>query len=201
MTTYLDIEVLERRGNARGDRQETSKRSVFQLDPGIGLRSARARDRAPALDHPYLWTCITKAEIRAFKEWLAVRRGRLVPLWVPTWRRDLLLAQAVGAHDSGISIQSCGYTQYAFPRAARQHLAFVLPDGSMAYRRVTSSQAGGSTETLTLSAPLGQGLPASSLICYLTYCRLDSDEIELAYITDAIAEAALRFVEIPEEAP
>lgn len=201
MSTYLDIEVLERRENAREARQESFHRLLSTLDPGLGPRSVRARDAAPAVDRPYLWTCRNRAEIRAFQAWLAVRRGRLVPLWVPTWRRDLLLVQGVGASDPGISIQPCGYTQYAFLQKARQHVSFFLPDGSLACRRVLQAQDNGASETLTLASALGQAAPVGTLVCFLTYCRLASDDVELTYITDSIAEAQLHFVEIPEEAP
>lgn len=201
MTTYLGLDVLERRSNAREDPQDSFTRSLAILDPGMGKRGARARDAAPAVDRSFLWTCHGPAEIRALKEWFAVRQGQRVPVWLPTGRQDLRLAQAAGAIDASILIQPCGYTRYAYPQAARQHLAIRFPDGAQTYRRVLEAVDNGTLESLTLSSALGQDLPADAWVSYLVYCRLASDSLELAYLTNTIAEARLRFVEIPLEAP
>lgn len=198
---YLDIEVLERRPNARETQPDISRRLTSLFDPGIGMRSVRGRDAAPAVEHPFLWTCHSKAEVAGLKAWFDVRRGRLVPVWLLTGRRDLLVAQPIGASDLTLGVAACGFTRHAFPQPARRHLAILLPSGAMAYRRVTDALDAGATETLTLSASLGEVLPAGAWLSYLTLCRLASDDLELHWVTDEVAEAQLRFVEIPQEAP
>lgn len=201
MTTYLGIDVLERRPNAREESPESFARSVATLDPGMGKRSVRARDAAPSIDRAFLWTCNGKAEIRALKEWFAARKGQLVPLWLSTGRQDLRLAQPAGAPDASLLIQPCGYTRYAFPQHARRHLALRFADGTTVYRQVLTALDNGTSETLALSGTLGKALASDAWVSYLVYCRLASDSLDLAYLTDSIAEATLHFVEIPQEAP
>lgn len=198
---YLGIEVLERRANAREVQPDISRRSISAIDPGIGLRAVSGRDAAPAMDRPFLWTCGSKAEVQALKIWFAARKGRLTPFWLPTGRQDLLLAQPTGPSDLGLSVSACGYTRHAYPQRARRHLAISLPSGTTAYRQVTAAQEVGPMETLTLSASLGEALNVGSWLSYLVLCRLASDDLDLQWITNEVAEAQLRFVEVPQEAP
>ncbi len=200
MTTYLGFDVLEIAPNAREAPEDSLRRSLVGLDPGLGARSTRARADAPDLVRPVLWTCQNRAEIADFKAFLEARRGQAVPFWLPSRRRDLLLSQSVGASDTGIAIQAMGYARLLFPVKARRHLAFLY-GSSWLYRSVTAATEGGATETLTLSTPLGVALPVGTLVSHLLLCRLAADEVELIYITDSIAEARLSCLELPQEAP
>jgi len=200
MTNYLGIEVLEISPNARDPREDGLDRSVSALDPGLGTRSVRGRSEAPAISTPVVWTCPDRAAIASMEAFLDAHRGRAVPFWLPSRRRDLMLAQAVGASDSSILIQSAGYARHMFPAQARRHLAF-LNGATWIYRSVLAAAEGGGVETLTLNAPLGVALPGGALISHLLLCRLASDEIEITYITESVAEVTLPCSELPQEVP
>lgn len=200
MTSYLGFDVLEISPNARDPREDAFLRSVATFDPVLGRSVTRSRDAAPQGRRPLLWTCANRAEIVAFQAFLAARKGRLVPFWMPSRRQDLLLNQSVAAADPGIVIRATGYTRFMFPVPGRRHLAF-LAGGSWVIRSVDSSAEGGASESLQLSSPLGVSLPSSALVCHLLYCRLAADEVELIYHTDSIAEAQIDYLEIPREAP
>lgn len=201
MTDYLGTPVLERRPNSREEPDDTSSRRLLVFDPGLGARSVVAQDSAPAVQRTFLWTAIGRAEIVALKAWLAERQGRRVPFWVSTLRRDLLLAKAGASTDTTLSVEAIGYTRFAYPQPARRHLALHLPDGSTLYRQVQGAVEAGATETLVLTAALGVAVPATTLVSHLVLCRLDSDELELEYQPENVAETRLPFVELPEEAP
>ena len=200
MTPYLGFDVLEISPNARDPREDALLRSVAGFDPGLGRSAARPRGTAPQGRRPLLWTCANRAEIVALQAFMAARKGRLVPFWMPSRRQDLLLNQPVAAADSGIVIRASGYTRFMYPAPARRHLAF-LAGGSWVIRSVTSATGGSTTESLQLSSPLGVNLPVSALVCHLLFCRLAADEVELVYLTDSIVEAQLDYLEIPQEAP
>lgn len=201
MTDYLGTPVLERHPNAREEPDDTSPRRLLVFDPGLGARSVVAQDQAPAIARTFLWTAQGRSEIVALKTWLGERQGRRVPFWVSTLRRELPLARAGASTDTSLTVEAFGYTRFAFPQPARRHLALHLPDGSTLYRQVQGAMESGDTEMLTLSAALGVAVPASTLVSYLVLCRLGSDEVDLEYQTDSIAEARIPFVELPEEAP
>lgn len=200
MTSYLGIEVLEISPNARDPREDSLDRSVAGRDPGLGVRSVRARSDAPALSWPVTWTCQDRAAIVAMEAFLDARRGRAVPFWIPSRRRDLILAQAVGAADTTIQIRATGYTRHLFPVPARRHLAF-LNGGSWIYRAVTASVEGAGVETLTLASSPGVALPSDALVSQLLLCRLASDDLDITYLTESVAEVVLPCFETPQEAP
>lgn len=198
---YLGYDLLEAPSDAREDPQEGMSRSLAVFDPGIGKRWAQARNDAPPQRRSYLWTCQGHAAIAELKVWLLRRKGRLVPFWAPTWRRDLILHAGVSSTDAAVVIETMNYTEMMFPAKARRHLAFWAPLGTLLCRAVTAASNNGTTETLTLSSALGTSFPKEGLVSFLALSRLDSDDVEISYLNDAVAEARLTFVEVPQEAP
>jgi hypothetical protein len=200
MTTYLSLDVLEAAPNARDPQEDAFHRSVAGLDPGLGSRWFRGRDSVPKVARTFVWTCANRSEIVALKAFLDARKGQAIPFWLPSRRRDLILAQAAGASDPGISIQAMGYTRFLFPAKARRHLAFRV-GAAWIFRSVTDAAEGPLTETLTLSSAAGAVLPLDTLVSQLLLCRLAADEVGISYLTDSVAEAHIPYVEIPQEAP
>lgn len=199
MTSYLGFDVLLAPPNTRDDVQETFRRSIAQNDPGLGLVDRWTRDTAPQLDRSYLWTCTTRSEIAQLKAWLDARCGQAIPFWIPTGRRDLLLAAPIGADATTFVVLNTGYTQFAFPHKARRHVAFLTADPLL--RAITSASDLGATEQLGLSSALGVLVPASALVSNLVLCRLATDAPTITYHSDSKAECTLAYVEIPEETP
>lgn len=201
MTTYLGLSVLEQRSNAVDDPSTHFTRDTDIFDPGNSKQSVVTKALGPNLTTDYLWTCKTKAEIAALKQWFFERRGALVPFWVPTWRQDLIVASDATATDTQITVKQCGYTRYAYPLNARRHLAIHFLDGSIIYRKATSSEDLGDIEIIHFTGALGKTLSAGTWVSYLAYCRLASDDLVINYHTDSIAEAKLGIFEVPAEAP
>ena len=199
MTSYLGFDVLMAPPNTRDEVQETFRRSVAQNDPGLGLVDRWARDSAPQVDRSYLWTCTTRSEIAQLKAWLNVRCGQAIPFWLPTGRRDLLLAADIGAAATTFAVINTGYTQFAFQHKARRHVAFLT--ASPLLRAITSASDVGATEQLGLSSAPDALVPASTLVSYLVLCRLATDAPTIIYHSDSKAECTLPYVEIPEETP
>lgn len=199
MTAYLGFDVLEAPPNSREDQSDTLQRRILPFDPGLGKRSILLPGQA-GLAKPYLWTCVGKAQVVAFKAWLDARHGQAVPFWIPSWRQDLLLAEGMTAVDGGASILPCGYTLHAFPSKARRHLA-IFYGANVAYRSVLAASDLGDHESLTLSGSPGFALPKGAWLCYLHLVRLASDELEIVWHTDELAECSFPYLEVPEEAP
>lgn len=202
MTTYLSLDVLELQSNARDEPSDGISRSLAIFDPGPGPMDVNARDDASQVSHQYQWTCWTRAMIRTMEDWLLARRGRAIPFWIPSWRQDLELVQDVGAVDSQITIRWIGYSVFYYGTTnVRRHLMFWTP-GARYYRKITSAvDNGDGTETLGISSALGVTFGKATPLSFLLYCRLDSDEVEISYANDSVAECTLPYVEIPEEAP
>ena len=171
-------------------------------DTGVGRIESMTWDRASKTGRTFLWTCANRAEVQVLKTFLGTRQGRLVPFWIPTWRRDLRLALPIASGDAGLTVENHGYTRFLFGETqARRHVALVSPMGATTLREILETRDEGSTEVLTLDAAAGSAFATQALVCFLVFCRLDTDTPRISYLTDSVAECALPYVELPEETP
>jgi hypothetical protein len=206
-TKYLGHDLLEVQPDGAEAQDERWRRSGVVLDHGTGVYGFRANGPTPVLDRPFRWVCFGRGEVEMLRRFLRTRRGRLVPCWVPSWRRDLVLGMDAPAASAQLRIRATGYTARLFPHAARRDLALIPPSGAVLPRRVTAAvDNGDGTETLTLSAPHGVDLLAgegagSVLVSFLSFARLADDAAEITWQSQAVAECALRFTELPREVP
>jgi hypothetical protein len=201
--TYQGFEVLEIEPSATGERTIEYTRSIFRHDSRTGkLRAADRGGVAVVRPGGFIWLMEGRAEIQTYRDFIAARKGALVPFWVPTWQHDLQMATDLVSGNPNLSVVNIGYTKFMFPTPARRHLAFILADGTKYYRKVTAATEGTDTETLTLDSSIGVLVPAAStMVSFLTLCRLAVDDPELAWHTRDVAEAVLDFVELPQETP
>ena len=202
MTEYLGYDVLEIEPSRENAAALTSARQLERLDSASGkLGIVDKAGLSLAQRGAFLWVMTSRAEVEAFRQFRAARRGKLVPCWVPTWEADLALAEDVAADATGIVVARCGYTRFCFPSPARRYIALIA-GASKVYRRITAASEGTDTETLTLDAPPGVAFAvAGSLVSYLLLCRLTEDDVSLEWENTEAASAALTFAEQPLEVP
>lgn len=198
--TYAGFDLLAPEPNAREANDASLRQAQTGFDPGTGVRFVAAKADSPSQGQSYLWTCTSKASIEAFLAWLGTRKGMAVPFWAPTWRQDFLLEADVAADATSFPIRACGFTRFAFPLTSRRHLVFWLR-GNLVCRKILASQENGAQENLTIDSAPGVLIPKGTPVCGLRLFRLASDDVEIPYITDSIAETRLEFVEVPEEVP
>jgi hypothetical protein len=201
-TVYQGFDVFEIEPSAVNEREFTHRRSMARLDSRTG--KLRARDRSGvAVVRPdgFVWLLDGRTEIQSYRDFIAARKGALVPVWVPTWNRDLEMDADLSAGNMNLSISKIGYTKFMFPTVARRHIAFLLADGTRHYRKITGASEGSSNEVLTLDGSIGVLIPKATMVCFLTLVRLATDEPELVWHNRDLAEAVLDFVELPKEVP
>lgn len=206
MRQYRGIDVWEWEPNATSDPKDGMRRSTKKLDPGPGRLTVVDRSGVPTFDAetvPYLF--MNRAEILAFRAFLAARKGQLNPCWVPSWKRDFRLYAAAAQGAAAIQIQPCGYSRFAFANLARRDLAIMPFDRSAKlFHRITSAQwNGGPYESLGLETPLESAIDDGLVtIAYLNFVRLASDDAgEMKWETTEVASAMLSFVSLPMEVP
>ncbi len=203
MPTYQGFDVLELEPSATSERSTDYTRSVFRHDSRTGkLRVTDRSGVAVARPGGFVWLMEGRAEIQSYRDFIAARKGALVPFWVPSWQHDLLMAADLMAGNVSLLVSKIGYAKFMFPTVARRHIAFLLADGTKFYRKVTAAVEGTDTETLTFDSSIGVLVPAAStMVSFLTLCRLAVDDPELTWHTRDVAEAILDFVELPQEVP
>jgi hypothetical protein len=202
MPMYQGFDVLEIEPSAVVDREFAHSRSMARLDSRTG--KLRATDRSGvAVVRPggFVWLMEGRTEIQVYRDFIAARKGALVPVWVPTWNRDLEMDADLTGLNVNLSISKIGYTKFMFPTVARRHVAFLLADGTKYYRKITGASEGPNNEVLTLDSSISVLIPKGTMVSFLTLCRLAVDDPELTWHNRDVAEAVLDFVELPKEVP
>jgi len=204
LAEYLGFDVLEVMPNWSRDLSRTYKRSLVTLDPKIGPIQVDDKGGSAVVEQSFPWFLQNHPSVTTLRAFILKRFGQLVPFWTPTWDQDLVLSADLGATDPAMSIQSVYYTRFFFPIKSRRYIAFIPQNGGApVYRKITGSvDNGNGTETLTLDSPTGVPFAKSStMISFLTLSRLASDDAEIDWMTNDVAEAELTFQEVPREVP
>lgn len=136
------------------------------------------------------------ATVSRFLGWLNRRAGKARPAWVPTRRADFTLTDGVTAIQTQITVEFVGYSSFYNLANSRRDIAFLKADGTWLFRRITGATVapGGTTEALQLDSALGAAYQPEDfdLICLLELCRLDTDNVEIAWTTDDFAQVAIK---------
>lgn len=194
------LDVLPDRGDGAADDVD---RRVFLLDSKTGTRTVEAPATSPQATRDFLWTCFSRAEARALREFVTARRGRARPFWVLSWEQDFALAGDHSVDASVLVVLDRDYAAHVFPAGqSRRHLA-VRVAGVNYYRHVESAvDNGNGTESLALDAPIPVEMPAAgTLVASLRYARLDVDEPRIEWSGGHYAACTLAMREIPAETP
>ena len=143
------------------------------------------------------WRPGTRAELWSLRQWFHARRGRQKGFWVPTRNADLELLSAVAAADTTITVRDIGYRTFYGVR----DVMVTTHAGQNYYRRVNSGSAGApGAEVLTLSAAMGVSLAVEDVkqICFLHFCRLSADRVEIRHSAGLVAAATVQCEEVVE---
>lgn len=203
MTDYLGLNVLEVQPNRAKDPRRSFLRSLTKMDAGTGKTTVQDRAGISRSELEFDWFLDGRTEIATLQAFILARKGRAVPFWVPSWRHDLVLNQDAGAIDTSITVKDTGFLKYQFPQTSRRQIAMVLQNGTFIYRQITgATNPGNGTEVLTLNAALGTAVPAATtMVCFLHLVRLASDVVDVLWHHQNLAEASMRFTEVPREIP
>ncbi len=201
--TYLGLDVLDgERHNAREAIAESFGRLGTLIENATGRREFDDHAGIALLARTFTWTARGHAAAQDLYDFLDARQGRLVPFWTPTFSWDLALAADAGAADAVLTIIAAGYGRFLYSSAARRHLAIFPPGGAPVLRHVTGLDLGAQTEVVHLDAAVGVDLPAAtSRLCFLVLGRLAEDRTEVRWPVADVAEATIKFAEIPREIP
>lgn len=168
------------------------------IDGETGLIAVDDPAQRPELIREYVWKFDDRESISAFKQFLLARKGRAKPVWIPTFTRDLELAETLGGSATVMVVQDTGYRRYYAGVPGRQDVAIRLADGTWALRRITAAdQVVPGQERLTLDSALGEQIEPGAYISLVGLHRLDTDQVEMAWITTEIAEARARLRVVP----
>lgn len=201
---FKGFDVLETPPNWVNDLKRTYARSTITMDPKIGPITVNDRGGTAIVSHELPWWLDSHAKITELRAFLVRRQGQLVPFWTPTWDQDLVMSGDAIVGSSVINIATVYYTRFFFPNRSRRFLALIpIGNGAIRYVEVSGSvDNGDGTESLSLTAPLSADvLAATTMISFLTFCRLGSDDLKILWSSTEFAEASVPIQEVPRELP
>lgn len=200
--TYRDIDVLEVRHNMRDEIAESFTRLGELIDHQTGPRVWDDHATMAIPVRSFTWTCGTRAECVALREFLKARRGRRIPFWVPTYCWDMQLAVDYPAPVNQITVVKSGYGQFLAGSLGRRFIAIFPAGQPTEYREIISVVSGADTEVIEVDGDALGGLSAETTrICFLVLCRLAEDLTTISWAGRDACEAQIEFQELPREYP
>ncbi len=184
-TLYRALPVLELRPKAQRGTGADYQRMLSVTDYDVGIQTVDDASGKPIIIRDYYWVEKGRSAIAALRAWLFARKGRLSPIWIPTWRMDMTLVADVVANALSIDIAPMGYTRFLTNAINRRDIRVQLTDGSVFYRRITAAADNNTYETLTINADFGVLIAPADIvmISFVELHRLNSDAIEFSWPT------------------
>lgn len=197
-TTYRGFRVFDWRPDRATEPTSDWSRKLAELDYG-GLPTVDDESGNPVLLRRFSWLLHGRSAITTFRRWLAERRGRVTPFWIPSYQDDLRVTAPIASADSSLRVQAIGVASLVAASPLRRDLLIKTRTATF-YRRVNSVAELSATEDgLVLDSPLGTTFQPSDFVAvqWLSLVRLDADAIELAWITDTLCRIDLTMRVLP----
>lgn len=149
-------------------------RDVFERSETITLKA-----QGPAARH-------------ALRRWLWSLRGRQASFWLPTWGCELQLRATMTSGSVLMRVAPVASLSAYVGRAILMEMPSALR-----FRTITAAIAEGADHRLTLSSNLGEPVPLTTKVHFLTAMRADADRVEIRHGAVA-SEVILPVVEVGE---
>ncbi|WP_210879991.1 hypothetical protein [Roseovarius autotrophicus] len=192
LPTYLGRPVQTDPSLLRRPLSASLRRAVEYVDNGFGpLKVEPMRDVFERSE-----TITLKAQgptaRHALRRWLWSLRGRQASFWVPTWGHELQLRTAMTSGSVLMRVAPVA------PLAAYVGRAILLEmPTALRFRTITAAIEDGDDHRLTLSSNLGEPVPLTTKVHFLTAMRADADRVEIQHGAVA-SEVTLPVIEVPE---
>lgn len=191
---YLGHPVLLTPPNWREDLQGEFGRKWRDLDYLTGRRAVDDLTGLARTRRSHRWLLVGRPAIAAFRSWLAARAGKLKPFWLPSFQSDLKVIAPTGGTDAFLTVENRSYAEGPVTAIGRRDLMIVTTSGGRFYRRITAaSELSESSELIAIDNPIGATLLPEQFhqISFMLLVRLDTDNVEIAHVTDEVAEVVL----------
>lgn len=199
--THRGYPVQEIRPNWGRDITDDYQRKMSVFDVGTLRPVVRDESNITTLVQKMAWLKKNKTEMKTLRNYLYARKGKLTPVWIPTWNRDITVLLDFNAADTEIHIDNIGFTKH-YGGIGKRDVRIELKDGSIFYRRLsTPIDNGDGTEKISIDSALGVNVAVADikLICLMSLCRQDADGVELSWLTPTIGEVQQAFRSIQDD--
>ncbi len=105
---FRGYEVLEEEPVPADEWSESYSSADYSLEAPTGAFRNALVGTYPLIDRPYSLMMEGRPRIQLFRSWLGGKYGRVIPFWVPTWRRDFALANSYVPLSTQLTIRDMG---------------------------------------------------------------------------------------------
>ncbi|MFN4064626.1 MAG: hypothetical protein ACK4JA_10520 [Parazoarcus communis] len=192
--TYRGHPVLLTPPNWREDVEGEFGRKWRELDFLTGRRVIDDLTSITTQTRSHRWLLVGRAEIAAFRAWLAARAGKLKSFWLPSFQADLQVIAPVGGTDTFLTVDNRGYAEGPGAVVGRRDLLITTTSGNRFFRRISAAtEVDAQREMVMIDGTFGATLQPHEFqrLSFMRLVRLDTDLIEIAHVTDEVAEVVL----------
>ena len=192
LPTYLGRRVQTDPSLVRRPLTASLRRAVEYVDNGFGpvvvepMRDVFERGEAITLKAQ------GPAARHTLRRWLWSLRGRQASFWLPSWGHELQLRSPMTSGSVLMRVAPVTALDAYVGRA----ILLEMPS-AVRFRTITAAIAEGADHRLTLSSNLGETVPLTTKVHFLTAMRADADRVEIEHGAVA-SEVTLPVVEVGE---
>jgi hypothetical protein len=213
MTTFAGVELLQIPPNLVSTWGSDVSRVIDLAQNANGNVITATRTDLPTKPFSLSWGCLTRAALTALTAILDARIGQLVPIWIPTYQRDVLVDGIVPF--SGYAVRT-DRTEFLslIPNVSPWRFWYIQGPAPGSYRVDwfnTAADTGGGTQRWGRTPSAGplaigtmsDGAISSALGCIISHlrcCRMARDDYRVSYRGKAAVVEA-EFIEVPSVAP
>lgn len=191
LPTYLGRPVQTDPSLVRRPLTASLRRAVEYVDNGFG--PVVAEPLRDVFERSETITLKAQGPIarHALRRWLWSLRGRQASFWLPTWGRELQLRTTMTSGSTLMRVAPVA----SLPAYVGRAILLEMPS-ALRFRMITAAIAEGADHRLTLSSNLGETVPLTTKVHFLTAMRADADRVDIQHGAVA-SEITLPVIEVP----
>lgn len=199
-TIYKGREVITTPGKILAGEQNVANSNSYVEDYRTGLFKHGSDSTYNILSRSYFNRYESREAVWNYRLFLHSLYGKQVPVWLPTFKKDLQFNTTIGASDTVIQIDNIGLTDNMGLNSLRTNLAFLFPNGTQLNREILGvADDSGSSEQVTIDAALGVEVPVGGCtISFLDLCRRSSDETRLIWRSNDRCDSLIDYTVITQ---
>lgn len=198
LDTFNGGEILLRRPDWQGGIDNNSEYPSTTTDFEIGAVSYGITVDTPSPTKACRWHFKSREAAKDFRALLGRRKGRLSPIYIPSWHDDFTLTAAVPGNAASFTCRDYQYFSLVGSDPAKVGVMFRTHSGASYLRMLTNVGKTGNDLLVGISTSLGVTLAIADVkaIHIVSLYRFASDEITVQWITDevCVVDAAFKLV-------